>query len=55
MLVGCVGYNKGIDIKDKATSFILLFKMIAKLEWTQDNAYQNKDKHRTATNNGKYI
>ena len=29
--------------------------MIAKLEKTQSNAYQNKDKHRTTTNNGKYI
>ena len=25
--------------------------MIAKLEWTQSNEYQNKDKHRTPTNN----
>ena len=29
--------------------------MIAKLEWTQSNALQNKDNHRTPTNNGKYI
>ena len=29
--------------------------MIAELEWTQSNASQNKDKHRTPTNNGKYI
>ena len=29
--------------------------MSVKLEWTQINAYQNKDKHRTPTNNGKYI
>ena len=29
--------------------------MIAKLEWTQNNIYQKKDKHRTSTNNGKYI
>ena len=34
----------------KATSFLFLFKMIAKLEWAQ-----NKDKHRTPTINGKYI
>ena len=43
------------DNKSKATSFLFLFKMIAKLEWTQSNAYQNKDKHRTHTKNGKYI
>ena len=29
--------------------------MIAKLEWTQSIAQQNKDKHRTPTINGKYI
>ena len=29
--------------------------MIAKREWTQSNAKQNKDKHRTPSNNGKYI
>ena len=29
--------------------------MIAKLEWTQSDAYQIKDKHRTPANNGKYI
>ena len=29
--------------------------MIAKLEWTQSNAYQNKDKHRNPTHNGNYI
>ena len=28
--------------------------MIAKLERTQSNVHQNKDKHRTPTNNGKY-
>ena len=39
--------------KTSATSF--LFKMIAKLEWTQSNAYQNKDKHRNTTHNGNYI
>ena len=27
--------------------------MIAKLEWTQSNAQQNKDKHRNPTTNGK--
>ena len=29
--------------------------MIAKLERTQSNAYQIKDKHRNPANNGKYI
>ena len=29
--------------------------MIAKLEWKQSKAYQNKDKQRTVTNNGKYM
>ena len=28
--------------------------MIAKLEWKQSNAEQNKDKHRAPTNNGNY-
>ena len=29
--------------------------MIAKLEKAQSNAYQNRDKHKTLTHNGKYI
>ena len=29
--------------------------MIAKQEWTQSNALQNKKKHRSPTNNWKYI
>ena len=29
--------------------------MIAKLERTQSNEYQNKDQHRTHTNNERYI
>ena len=29
--------------------------MFAKLEWTQSNAYQNEDKNRPPTNNGKVI
>ena len=33
--------------KNKATSSLFLVKMIAKLERTQSNAYQNKDQHRT--------
>ena len=39
-----------LDNNSKATSFLLLFKMIAKLEWTQ-----NKDNHRSPKNIGKYI
>ena len=35
-------------------SCLLVFKMIAKLESTQCNAQQNKDKH-TPTNTGQYI
>ena len=42
-------------MQSKATRFLFLFKMIAKLEWTQCNALQNKDKHRTPTNYGKHI
>ena len=38
-----------------AISFLVLFKMIAELEWTQSNAKQNKDKNRTPTRNVKYI
>ena len=41
--------------KRKATSSLFLFKMIARLERTQSNVYQNKDQHRTPTNNGRYI
>ena len=29
--------------------------MIAKLEWIQSNAQENKVKHRAHTNNGNYI
>ena len=36
-----------------ATSFLFLFTVIAKLERTQSNAQQNKEKHRTHTTNGK--
>ena len=31
-----------------------LFKIIAKLDRTQSNVYQNKDTHRIPSNNGKY-
>ena len=44
-----------LDNNSNVTSFLFRFKMIAKLKWKQINAYQNKDKHRTPTNNGKYI
>ena len=37
------------DNKDKATSSHFLIKMIAKLERTKRNAYQNKDQHRILT------
>ena len=47
--------NKTSDNNGKAISFLFLFKIIAKLEWTQSYAEQNKDKHRTPTNNRKYI
>ena len=43
------------DNKSKATISLFLFKMIANQERAQSNALQNKDKHRTPTNNGKYI
>ena len=43
------------DNNIKSTSFLFLFKISAKLKWTQSNALRNKDKHRTPTNNGKYI
>ena len=38
----------------KHTNQIFLFKMIAKLEKTQSNVQQNKDKHRTSTTNRKH-
>ena len=49
-------YKTSKDKNCKATSFLslFLFKMIAKLERTQSNALQNKDKHRTLTTNGKH-
>ena len=43
------------DNKSKATSTFFLVKIIAKLERTQSNANQNKDQHRTPTNNERYI
>ena len=39
-----------MHIKTKTNS-LFLFKRIAKLERTQSNAHQNKDKHRTPTTN----
>ena len=47
--------NSSVRNNSEATSFLFLFKMIAKLEWTQSSAQQNKYKHRTPTNNGKYF
>ena len=35
------------DNNSKATSFLFLFKVIAKLKWAQSIVKQNKDKHRT--------
>ena len=43
------------DNKSKATNSRFLVKMITKLERTQSYKYQNKEKHRTPTNNGRYI
>ena len=40
--------------KRQATSSLILVTMIARLERTQRNAYQSKDKHRIPTNNGRY-
>ena len=42
------------DNKSKATGSLFLVKIIAKLERTLGNAYQNKDKHRTPTKKGTY-
>ena len=42
------------DNNSKAIRFLFLFKMIAKLKWTQVHN-KTKKKHRTPTNNGKYI
>ena len=51
-------YNNNTSVRhnnnSKVNSFLFLFKMIAKLQWTECNAYQNKDMHRTSTNNWKY-
>ena len=41
--------------KSKAISSLFLIKMIAKLERTQSNAYQNKDQHRNPSDNGRGI
>ena len=41
--------------KSKVTSSLFLIKMIAKLEMTQSNAYQNKDQHRKPTKIGRDI
>ena len=40
------------DNKSKASNSLFLVKMITKLERTYSNAYQNKDQHRTPSNNG---
>ena len=40
------------DNKSKTASSLFLFKMIAKLERTQSNAQQNRDKHRTPRPSG---
>ena len=39
------------DNKSKSITSLFLVKIIAKLERTQRNEYQNKDQHRTLTNN----
>ena len=45
--------NTSVGQPKKASSYLFFVKMIAKLEKTQ--GILNKDKHRTPTNNGKYI
>ena len=46
--------KKTIKAKQPALSLFLV-KVIAMLEKAQSKACQNKDQHRTPTNNGKYI
>ena len=51
----CTVTKQPKDNKSHATSYLFQVKMISKLERTQNNAQQNKDKHRIPTNNGRYI